>query len=70
MDPVTSDVTITFSTVPGRTYLVEYTDDLTVTPQTLTSVVAGMDQYSAFVTDPGAGLLPQRFYRVTETPGD
>jgi len=57
-------VRIPVFTGPGHVYRVEYTDDLANrTWQPLTGELSA-DGYQMVVTDPSAGTVPQRFYRV------
>ena len=59
----TGDVTLTFATENGRTYLVQYCDDLpTGAWQTLATVAATGP--TASYLDTTAGSVPRRFYRI------
>ncbi len=64
----TGVATLTFNTVPGQTYDVQFSDDLQVTFATLTSFTAAPGQFSAMIPDNAAAALPERFYRVREVP--
>ncbi len=70
---LTNQVLLHFDTEPNRTYVLQYTDSLTLTS---TGVVA---RWSNLFTAPSfpfpnhyvivdAGTAPQRFYRLTATP--
>jgi hypothetical protein len=67
---VAGDVTITFNTVPGLSYKVEYTDSLS--PMDWFEVFPGAqiaNETTMSVVDTGAvAATPQRFYRVVQLP--
>ena len=69
LTPPFNDATITFSTLPGKSYQVEWRARLE--PESdwnaLGSVVAG-DGTPAVVEDRDAGFETQRFYRVVQLP--
>jgi len=58
-----SDLQVAFTTVGGLTHVVEYTTDLVSPSWTLVTNVAGLGGITN-VTDLGAAVLTQRFYRV------
>ncbi len=68
VDPVGSDSRISFPSVLGFTYRVEYRDDLkTGNWNVLTDQISGTGA-AIQITDPGATALPKRFYRVSIQP--
>ena len=61
-----ANILVKFTTISGRTYRVEYKDDLTsATWLVLAAGVAGTGNVVT-VTDAGAASLPKRFYRAVE----
>ena len=55
-------------TLPGKTYRLEYTDDLTINQwHPLTAPIPG-DGKPVLVVDPAGALRPQRFYRLVVLP--
>ena len=61
-----ANMLVKFTTISGKTYRVEYKDDL---PSAIwTTLVASVNGTSSIVpvTDPGAASLPKRFYRAVE----
>ena len=55
-------------TLPGKTYRLEYTDDLTTNQwHPLTAPIPG-DGHPVIVEDPAASHRPQRFYRLVIVP--
>ncbi len=62
------DATLTLSTVPGHIYRIEYTDSLS--PAAWRTLADQLFSAGATlqVSDPGAGALPNRFYRATVVP--
>ena len=62
-DALTGVVTLTWASPAGRSYTVQYRDDMGATWQTLTTVVAA--GATAIHTDTGAAGLPTRFYRIS-----
>lgn len=60
------DAVLSFSTYPGRNYVVQYNADLVANWQTLLTFTAAAGQYSAFVLEPAADANPERFYRVVD----
>jgi hypothetical protein len=63
-----ADVRITFTTIAGRTYRIELTDDLSgaILWETVPGATAVMGTGTIVeVTDTGGANKPQRFYRVT-----
>jgi len=72
LDPFTGDPIITFNTVPGLRYKVEYVEALPVVPTTWSEVFPGIrtaDSNTMSVPDEGAALVSQqRFYRVVQVP--
>ena len=61
-----ADMLVKFTTIAGRTYRLEYKDDLPgATWTTLAASVSGTGNVVP-VTDPGAASLPKRFYRAVE----
>ncbi len=68
ISPVGSDMQITFSTVTGKKYRIEYRDDLaTGTWQVLRDNIDGTGG-SIPVPDTGAGSMDKRFYRLVLLP--
>ena len=55
--------TLQFGTATGKTYRIEYTDDLRSGWQVLLDNIPG-DGNPLFVTDPAATTRSQRFYRL------
>jgi len=72
IDPATGDTTITFNTVPGLKYKVEFTDVLPATISDWFEVFPGVDtaiEPMMSVVDYGAtSASTQRFYRVVQVP--
>ncbi len=66
-DPITGRIDLSFPTVPGTTYQVQFSEDLTAAWQDLQSMTADVGQFAAVMSDSDAGTRPQRFYRVTVT---
>ncbi len=63
-----SNVTVSFSTVLGRTYQVERTDDLVGGARTaIGSAIPGTGA-GAQIVDPGGAAQPERFYRLRVAP--
>jgi len=63
----TGQTTVLWSSVPGKSYRVEFTDDLGTSWNTLVGpVTADADQTTA--VDPSAGTSSRRFYRVALVP--
>lgn len=61
-----ADMLVKFTTISGKTYRIEYKDDLpAATWTTLIASVSGTGNVVT-VTDPGAASLPKRFYRAVE----
>ena len=52
-----------FPTKPGKTYRLEYTDDLKTPWQLLKDNIPGTGE-PVLITDPSAQTIPQRFYRL------
>ncbi len=61
-----ANMLVKFTTISGRTYRIEYKDDLPAA--TWTTLVASVSGTGGIVTvpDPGAASLPKRFYRAVE----
>ncbi len=68
LEKTAAGLKVQFDTFAGRTYRIEYTDDLTTNQwRTLTETIAG-DGNAVIVTDPAAATRPQRFYRLVVGP--
>jgi hypothetical protein len=61
-----ADVLLRFTTINGRTYRVEYKDDLPAASWSLLRGNVNGTGDIVTVTDPGAANLPKRFYRAVE----
>jgi hypothetical protein len=64
----TGDALLTFTTVPGQTYYLQFCDDLDSGFTTFVTLTAAPNQYSAMEPDVGAASHPDRFYRVMIAP--
>jgi len=63
-----NDFAITFTSILGKTYRVEFRDDLASPNWTLLEDQISATGTSTQITDFGAGLLPRRFYRASVQP--
>lgn len=61
-----ADILLSFTTVAGRSYQVEYKNDLPAAAWTLLRGDLNGTGSIVSVPDPGAAILPQRFYRAVE----
>ena len=68
LDKSATGMQMQFPTLPGKTYRLEYTDDLTSNQwRPLTAPIPG-DGKPVLVIDPAGALRPQRFYRLIVLP--
>ena len=65
--PVGNDVVLRFTTVDGKTYIVERKDNLSDPQWTEVGTILG-DGTVKQISDPGAAVLPKRFYRLRLVP--
>jgi PKD repeat protein len=65
-----NDLTVTWQTTGGLSYMVQATDNLTNSYNDISPVITapGAGEATTNYTDPGAATLPQRFYRVRLVP--
>jgi len=71
VDPSTGAATISFNSVPGLWYRVEYVDALPAAPSDWLEVWPGLSpatDTTTTVVDDFAGASPHRFYRVVQVP--
>ena len=68
LDKTATGMQMQFPTLPGKTYRLEYSDDLTTHQwHPLTAPIPG-DGKPVIVEDPAATTRPQRFYRLIVMP--